>query len=147
MQDAAFALPNALITEKVVTSIDDLPLKDKDLKGELYEYMISKIQAAGRIGQFRTPRHIIQMMVRMMKPTLTDVIVDKIIAYLIQSQTRVQTSKVLATRAFEVFYCLADAPFARQGSVAHNFVQRSVRINGCIANLLKLGRYAPVEYE
>lgn len=76
MQDATFALPNPLITEKVVTAIDDLPLKDKDLKGDLYEYMIGKIQAAGRIGQFRTPRHIIQMMVRMMKPTLTDFIVD-----------------------------------------------------------------------
>lgn len=76
MQDATFALPNALITEKVVTAIDDLPLKDKDLQGDLYEYMISKIQTAGRIGQFRTPRHIIHMIVRLMKPTLTDVIVD-----------------------------------------------------------------------
>lgn len=76
MQDATFALPNALITEKVVTAIDDLPLKDKDMKGDLYEYMIGKIQTAGRIGQFRTPRHIIKMMVRLMKPTLTDFIVD-----------------------------------------------------------------------
>ena len=76
MQDATFALPNPLITEKVVTAIDDLPLKDKDLKGDLYEYMIGKIQTAGRIGQFRTPRHIIQMMVRMMKPMLKDIIID-----------------------------------------------------------------------
>ena len=76
MQDATFALPNALITEKVVTAIDELPLKDKDMKGDLYEYMIGKIQTAGRIGQFRTPRHIIKMMVRMMKPTLTDFIID-----------------------------------------------------------------------
>lgn len=76
MQDATFALPNALITEKVVTAIDELPLKDKDLKGDLYEYMIGKIQTAGRIGQFRTPRHIINMIVRMMRPTLTDFIID-----------------------------------------------------------------------
>lgn len=76
MKDATFALPNPLITQKVVTAIDELPLKDKDLKGDLYEYMIGKIQTAGRIGQFRTPRHIIWMMVRIMKPTLKDVIAD-----------------------------------------------------------------------
>ncbi len=76
MKDATFALPNALITEKVVTAISDLPLNDRDLKGDLYEYMISKLQTAGRIGQFRTPRHIIKMMVRMMEPKLTDVIAD-----------------------------------------------------------------------
>ena len=76
MKDATFALPSALITEKVVTAVDELPLKDKDMKGDLYEYMIGKIQSAGRIGQFRTPRHIIDMIVRMMKPTLSDFIVD-----------------------------------------------------------------------
>lgn len=76
MKDAAFALPNALITEKVVTAISALPLNDRDLKGDLYEYMISKLQSAGRIGQFRTPRHIIQMMVRLMDPQITDTIVD-----------------------------------------------------------------------
>lgn len=76
MKDASFALPNALITEKVVTAISDLPLNDRDLKGDLYEYMISKLQTAGRIGQFRTPRHIIKMMVRLVEPKLTDYIVD-----------------------------------------------------------------------
>lgn len=76
MKDATFALPSPLITEKVVTAIDELVLKNKDMKGDLYEYMIGKIQTAGRIGQFRTPRHIIRMMVRMMKPTLNDFIVD-----------------------------------------------------------------------
>lgn len=76
MRDANFMLPNALITEKVVTAINDLPLQDRDLKGDIYEYMISKIQTAGRIGQFRTPRHIIQMMVRMVDPKIIDTIVD-----------------------------------------------------------------------
>lgn len=76
MKDANFALPNPLITEKVVTAISDLPLQDRDLKGDLYEYMISKLQTAGRIGQFRTPRHIIKMMVDMVEPKLTDVIAD-----------------------------------------------------------------------
>ena len=76
MRDANFMLPSALITEKVVTSINELPLQDRDLKGDIYEYMISKIQSAGRIGQFRTPRHIIQMMVRMIDPKITDTVVD-----------------------------------------------------------------------
>lgn len=76
MKDANFLLPNALITQKVVTAIKDLPLQDRDMKGDIYEYMISKLQTAGRIGQFRTPRHIIQMMVRMVDPQLTDTIVD-----------------------------------------------------------------------
>ena len=76
MRDAKFALPNALITEKVVTAINNLPLNDRDLKGDVYEYMISKLQTSGRNGQFRTPRHIINMMVELMNPQITDVIAD-----------------------------------------------------------------------
>lgn len=76
MKDANFLLPNALITEKIVTAVSELPLEDRDMKGDLYEYMISKLQTAGRIGQFRTPRHIIKMMVRMIDPQITDTIAD-----------------------------------------------------------------------
>ena len=76
MKDAKFQLPSPLVTEKVVTAIGDLPLNDNDLKGDLYEYMSSKLQTAGRIGQFRTPRHIIRMMVELMDPQITDTIVD-----------------------------------------------------------------------
>jgi type I restriction enzyme M protein len=78
MDNAYFGFPNPLITEKVVTAIDALTqaLKDNDLKGDLYEYMISKLQTAGRIGQFRTPRHIIRMMVRLIDPHITDTIAD-----------------------------------------------------------------------
>ncbi|MDR2162903.1 MAG: N-6 DNA methylase [Clostridiales Family XIII bacterium] len=76
MKNANFLLPNPLITEKVVSAIKELPLQDRDLKGDIYEYMISKLQTAGRIGQFRTPRHIIKMMVRMINPQLTDTITD-----------------------------------------------------------------------
>ena len=64
------------MTQKVVTAINELPLKDKDLKGDLYEYMISKLQTAGRIGQFRTPRHIIRMIVALVDPKITDTIAD-----------------------------------------------------------------------
>ena len=88
MTNAVFSLPNPLITEKVVTAISGLPLHDLDLKGDLYEYMISKLQTAGRVGQFRTPRHIIRMMVRLMRPQPTDRIVDKSITRLIRSRER-----------------------------------------------------------
>ena len=71
--------------------------------------MIGKIQTAGRIGQFRTPRHIIQMMVRMMKPMLKDIIIDKRIAYLIQANGNKKTSQSLDIWACEDFCDLSIA--------------------------------------
>ncbi|MGL5749390.1 MAG: HsdM family class I SAM-dependent methyltransferase, partial [Paraclostridium sp.] len=62
---------------KIVDGIDNLELnKDKDTKGDLYEYLLSKVATAGTNGQFRTPRHIIDMIVELMKPTPQDIIVD-----------------------------------------------------------------------
>jgi type I restriction enzyme M protein len=51
-------------------------MQDRDTKGDLYEYMLGKIATAGQNGQFRTPRHIIQLMVEMMAPGPKDLIVD-----------------------------------------------------------------------
>lgn len=76
MQDALFLIPTPLMLQKVVTGIDSLPLKDRDTKGDVYEYLLSKLSTAGTNGQFRTPRHIIRMMVDLMKPTSQDIIVD-----------------------------------------------------------------------
>ena len=76
MKDALFMIPTPQMLEKVVTKIDSLPLKDRDTKGDLYEYLLSKVATAGTNGQFRTPRHIIKMMVRLMKPVKDDFIVD-----------------------------------------------------------------------
>ncbi len=56
--------------------LDDVPMDDRDTKGDLYEYMLGKIASAGQNGQFRTPRHIIQLMVEMTAPTPKDVICD-----------------------------------------------------------------------
>ena len=53
---------------KVVDMLDDIPMGERDTKGDLYEYMLSKIATAGQNGQFRTPRHIIQLIVEMMAP-------------------------------------------------------------------------------
>lgn len=78
MKDARFTLPpeKAGLLAKVVDMIDHIPMEDRDTKGDLYEYMLSKLATAGQNGQFRTPRHIIQMMVAMTAPRPDDVICD-----------------------------------------------------------------------
>jgi type I restriction enzyme M protein len=76
MKDARFTIPNESLLAKVVEMIDQVPMEDRDTKGDLYEYMLGKIAAAGENGQFRTPRHIIRLMVEMMAPTPTDVVCD-----------------------------------------------------------------------
>lgn len=76
MRDAVFIIPTANLLEKVVTMLDSIPMEDRDTKGDLYEYLLSKIATAGQNGQFRTPRHIIKMMVELIKPKPTDTICD-----------------------------------------------------------------------
>ena len=81
MGDAIFKIPTPLILSKVVDAMDDLyeqmsRLKDTDARGDVYEYLLSKLSTAGVNGQFRTPRHIIKMMVELMEPTADDMICD-----------------------------------------------------------------------
>jgi type I restriction enzyme M protein len=76
MKDARFTIPTPALLAKVVDLIDALPLDDRDTKGDLYEYMLAKIASAGQNGQFRTPRHIIRLMVEMTAPQPADVICD-----------------------------------------------------------------------
>ncbi len=76
MKDAIFIIPTPIMLQRVVTAIDKLKMKDRDTKGDIYEYLLSKLSTAGTNGQFRTPRHIIRMMVELMKPTPEDIIVD-----------------------------------------------------------------------
>ena len=81
MDDAIFKLPTPLLLSKVVDCLDDIyiqmeQIQDSDIRGDMYEYLLSKISQSGRIGQFRTPRHIIRMMVELMRPTLDDIICD-----------------------------------------------------------------------
>jgi type I restriction enzyme M protein len=70
MSDAIFMIPKAAVLDRVVNMIDKIDMNDRDTKGDLYEYMLSKLQNSGTNGQFRTPRHIIKMMVHMTKPKL-----------------------------------------------------------------------------
>lgn len=76
MKDATFNINKAQTLQKVVAALDDLPTEDNDIKGDIYEYLLSKISASGTNGQFRTPRHIIKMMVELMKPERSDLIAD-----------------------------------------------------------------------
>lgn len=76
MDDAIFKIPTPQLLEKIVTALDEINIKDRDTKGDLYEYLLSKIASAGTNGQFRTPRHIIKMMVELLAPTPQDVICD-----------------------------------------------------------------------
>ena len=77
MGDAIFKIPTPLMLSKIVDGINNIKFdKDKDTKGDLYEHLLSKVATAGTNGQFRTPRHIIDMMVNLMKPTPEDIIVD-----------------------------------------------------------------------
>ena len=81
MGDAIFKVPTPLMLSKIVDDMDDLydqmtGLVDTDLRGDLYEYLLSKLANSGVNGQFRTPRHIIKMMVELMQPTSEDMICD-----------------------------------------------------------------------
>jgi type I restriction enzyme M protein len=76
MKDARFTIPTPALLAKVVDLIDQVPMEGRDTKGDLYEYMLGKIATAGQNGQFRTPRHIIRLMVEMTAPGPKDIICD-----------------------------------------------------------------------
>lgn len=76
MGDAIFKIPTAAMLTKIVDGIDNLDLGDDDSKGDLYEYLLNKVATSGTNGQFRTPRHIIKMMVELVKPQANDIIID-----------------------------------------------------------------------
>ena len=89
MDDAIFKLPTPLVLSKVVDSVDEIyalmgQSTEIGIRGDVYEYLLSKISIAGRNGQFRTPRHIIRMMVELMKPTPKETICESKTRYLIQ---------------------------------------------------------------
>lgn len=76
MEDTVFQITNARFLSRVVEGIEELASDGADMMGDVYEYMLGKMAASGTNGQFRTPRHIIRMMVELMKPTLDDTICD-----------------------------------------------------------------------
>ncbi len=80
MKDAAFLIQDPLVLQKVITGLDDLYQNefyaDRDLQGDFYEYMLGQMSASGELGQFRTPKHIRDMMVELVEPTPDDTICD-----------------------------------------------------------------------
>ena len=76
MKDARFTIPTPSLLSRVVDMLDHVPMEDRDTKGDVYEYMLGKIASAGQNGQFRTPRHIIRLMVEMTAPRPDDVVCD-----------------------------------------------------------------------
>ena len=107
MDDAIFKLPTPLLLSKVVDSLDEIyqlmnEVQTSDVRGDVYEYLLSKIAQSGRNGQFRTPRHIIRMMVEMMNPTADEIICDPACG---TSGFLVSAAEFLKeTRKEEVFY-------------------------------------------
>jgi type I restriction enzyme M protein len=76
MKDARFTVPTPGLLAKVVDMLAGITMDDRDTKGDLYEYMLGKIASAGQNGQFRTPRHIIRLMVELTQPRPDDIICD-----------------------------------------------------------------------
>jgi len=76
MKGATFMIPTPRLLAQVVEMLSNVDMRDRDTKGDVYEYLLSKIASAGQNGQFRTPRHIIRMMVELVQPTIEDVICD-----------------------------------------------------------------------
>lgn len=79
MGDAMFLIPTPQVLQKIITGLDDLyehDIADLDMQGDLYEYMLGKLATAGQNGQFRTPKHIREMMVELLQPTPYDTICD-----------------------------------------------------------------------
>ena len=91
MGDAIFKIPTPLMLDKIITAMDGIyeqmaKLSDTDARGDVYEYLLSKLSTAGVNGQFRTPRHIIRMMVELMQPKVNDLICENCTTSLIRIQ-------------------------------------------------------------
>lgn len=76
MKDAILVVSNARTLTRIVDKLEEIDLSNKDIMGDVYEYLLSKLATSGQNGQFRTPRHIIKMMVELMQPTPEDTICD-----------------------------------------------------------------------
>ncbi len=76
MQDADLEIKNESVLVSAIEMVDNLPLNQSDVKGDIYEYLLSKLTTAGINGQFRTPRHIIDTMIEMIDPQPTEMICD-----------------------------------------------------------------------
>ena len=106
MDDAIFKLPTPLLLSKVVDALDEIyrlmsEIQSSDIRGDVYEYISSRLQVNGRAGAFRTPRHIIRMIVEMIEPKPDDVICDPACG---TAGFLVEAGKYLKTNHSEIFF-------------------------------------------
>ena len=106
MDDAIFKLPTPLLLSKVVDALDEIyrlmnEIQSSDIRGDVYEYISSRLQVNGRAGAFRTPRHIIRMIVEMIEPKPDDVICDPACG---TAGFLVEAGKYLKTNHSELFF-------------------------------------------
>ena len=91
-----FLIPTPQVLEKIITGLEDLyehDISDLDMQGDLYEYMLGKLSTAGQNGQFRTPKHIREMMVELIRPTPDDIICEITLSKVIQRNERCSCPK------------------------------------------------------
>ncbi|CAA9584436.1 MAG: Type I restriction-modification system, DNA-methyltransferase subunit M [uncultured Truepera sp.] len=143
IKDARFTLPpeKAGLLARVVDLLEKVPMDDRDTKGDLYEYLLSKLSSAGQNGQFRTPRHIIKLMVDMMHPTPDDTICDPACG---TAGFLVAAAEYLYTHdRGEIF---GDAELKRRydGPMFHGFDFDSTMLRVASMNLLLHGVTTPV---
>lgn len=76
MRGATFGISKSNVLDQVMAKLENIDMSKQDVKGDIYEYLLSKLEGGGTAGQFRTPRHIIKLMVELMQPTIEDVVCD-----------------------------------------------------------------------
>lgn len=122
MKDSVFLIQKPSLLYEAVQLISSINLDDNDTNGDLYEYLLSKLATAGVNGQFRTPRHIINMMVELMDPTIEDVITDPSCG---TAGFLVSTSEYILRK-----YTDKDSVFTDEEGILHDKIGDKIDSNG-----------------
>jgi type I restriction enzyme M protein len=139
MRDAVFLIQNPRTLTKIVDGVDALDMTNRDAMGDVYEYILGKMAASGNNGQFRTPRHIIRMMVELMQPTLKDEICDPAMG---SAGFIVESAKYIAAHYKQELLKKENAEHFR-GSMFHGFDTDSTMLRIGAMNLMLHGVEEP----
>ncbi len=139
MRDAVFLIQNPRTLTKIVDGVDALDMTNRDAMGDVYEYILGKMAASGNNGQFRTPRHIIRMMVELMQPTLKDEICDPAMG---SAGFIVESAKYIAEKYKQELLKKENAEHFR-GSMFHGFDTDSTMLRIGAMNLMLHGVEEP----
>ena len=139
MRDAVFLIQNPRTLTKIDDGVDALDMTNRDAMGDVYEYILGKMAASGNNGQFRTPRHIIRMMVELMRPTLKDEICDPAMG---SAGFIVESAKYIAEHYKQELLKKENAEHFR-GSMFHGFDTDSTMLRIGAMNLMLHGVEEP----